>query len=337
MIITLKSGINKKQVDNITKSIKKFGLTPHVSHGAVKTIIGVIGANEHKHKQQLESLEGVETVTPILKPYKMVSREFKKDNTVIDIKGVKLGGQQVVVFAGPCSVDTRENLMTCAREVKKSGAHILRGGAFKPRTSPYAFQGHGETALKYLAEARKLTGLPVVTEVMDTRQVEIVCKYADILQIGARNGQNFDLLREVGQSKKPVMLKRGMANTIEEWLMSAEYIVAKGNRNVFFCERGIRTFETATRFTMDINAIPTIKHLSHLPVIIDPSHGVGVRDYIGSIALAGIAAGADGVMVEVHPKPTEALSDGPQALLPVMFDSLMNEMRKVALAVGRTI
>ncbi len=337
MIITLKSGINKIQVDTIIKSIKKFGLTPHVSHGAVKTIIGVIGANEHKHKQQLESLEGVETVTPILKPYKLVSREFKKDNTVIDIKGVKLGGQQVIVFAGPCSVDTRENLMTCGRAVKKSGAHILRGGAYKPRTSPYAFQGHGETALKYLAEARKLTGMPVVTEVMDTRQVEIVCKYADILQIGARNAQNFDLLREVGMCKKPVMLKRGMANTIEEWLMSAEYIVAKGNRNVFFCERGIRTFETATRFTMDINAIPTIKHLTHLPVIIDPSHGVGVRDYIGSIALAGIAAGADGVMVEVHPKPTEALSDGPQALLPVMFDALMNEMRKVALAVGRTM
>lgn len=337
MIITLKSGINKNQVEAIAKSVKKFGLSPYVSHGAVKTIIGVIGANDNKYKEQIEALEGVESVTPILKPYKLVGREFRKENTVIDVKGIKIGSKQVVVMAGPCSVDTKENLLACARAVKKSGAHFLRGGAFKPRTSPYAFQGHGETALKYLAEARKLTGLPVITEVMDTRQVEVVCKYADILQIGARNAQNFDLLREVGQTKKPVMLKRGMANTIEEWLMSAEYIVSKGNRNVFFCERGIRTFETATRFTMDINAIPAIKHLTHLPVIIDPSHGVGVRDYIPSIALAGIAAGADGVMVEVHPKPTEALSDGPQALLPVMFDSLMNDMRKVALAVGRTI
>ena len=337
MIITLKSGINKTQVDAITRNIKKFGLTPHVSHGAVKTIIGVIGANDNKYKDQIEALEGVESVTPILKPYKLVSREFRKENTVIDVKGVKIGGRQVVVMAGPCSVDTKENLLTCARAVKKSGAHFLRGGAFKPRTSPYAFQGHGETALKYLAEARKATGLPVVTDVMDTRQVDVVCKYADILQIGARNAQNFDLLREVGQTKKPVMLKRGMANTIEEWLMSAEYIVSKGNRNVFFCERGIRSFETATRFTMDINAIPAIKHLTHLPVIIDPSHGVGVRDYIPSIALAGIAAGADGVMVEVHPKPTEALSDGPQALLPVMFDALMADMGKVALAVGRNL
>lgn len=337
MIITLKTGIKKPQVDAITRFIKKCGLTPHISHGAVKTIIGVIGANEHKYKDPLEALEGVESVTPILKPYKLVSREFRKENTVIDVKGTKIGGQEVVVFSGPCSVDTKENLLICARAIKKSGAHFLRGGAFKPRTSPYAFQGHGETALKYLSEARKITGLPVVTEVMDTRQVDIVCRYADILQIGARNAQNFDLLREVGQAKKPVMLKRGMASTIEEWLMSAEYIVSKGNSNVFFCERGIRTFETATRFTLDINAIPALKHLTHLPVILDPSHGVGVRDYIGSIALAGIAAGADGVMVEVHPKPTEALSDGPQALLPVVFDSLMNDMRKVALAVGRTM
>src|SRR3989344_5748288 len=337
MIITLKSGINKSQVDSITRNIRKFGLTPHVSHGAVKTIIGVIGAEDNRYKEQIEALEGVESVTPILKPYKLVGREFRKENTVIDIKGVKLGGQQVAIIAGPCSVDTKENLLLCARAVKKSGAHFLRGGAYKPRTSPYAFQGHGETALKYLAEARKATGLPVITEVMDTRQVDIVCKYADILQIGARNSQNFDLLREVGQAKKPVMLKRGMANTIEEWLMSAEYIVSKGNRIVFFCERGIRSFETATRFTLDINAIPAIKHLTHLPVVIDPSHGVGVRDYIASIALAGIAAGADGVMVEVHPKPTEALSDGPQALLPVMFDSLMNDMRKVAVAVGRNL
>lgn len=337
MILTLKSGVKKSEVDAITRKIKELGLTPHVSKGAVKLIIGVIGEKEHKYKDVFESFDAVESATPILKPYKLVSREFRKENTVIDIKGVKLGGDQLVVMAGPCSVDTRENLLACARAVKKSGAHILRGGAFKPRTSPYAFQGHGETALKYLAEARKATGLPVVTEVMDTRQVEIVARYADILQVGARNAQNFDLLKEVGQCKKPVMLKRGMANTIEEWLMSAEYIVSKGNHNVFFCERGIRTFETATRFTMDLNAIPVLKHHSHLPVIVDPSHGVGVRDFIGPIALAGIAAGADGVMVEVHPKPTEALSDGPQALLPAMFEALMKDVKKVAAAVGRYV
>ena len=337
MILTLKPGIKKSQVDVISKKIRDLGLTPHLSHGAVRTIIGVIGEEEYKFKETLEALDGVESATPILKPYKLVGREFRKENTVIDVKGTKIGGQQVVVMAGPCSVDTKDNLLVCARAVKKAGAHFLRGGAFKPRTSPYAFQGHGEPALKYLAEARKITGLPVVTEVMDTRQVDLVCRYADVLQIGARNAQNFDLLKEVGQCKKPVMLKRGMANTIEEWLMSAEYIVSKGNRNVFFCERGIRTFETSTRFTMDINAIPTLKHLSHLPVILDPSHGVGVRDYIPAIALACIAAGADGVMIEVHPKPTEALSDGPQALLPVLFERLMMDMTKVAFAVGRTM
>ncbi len=337
MILTLKSGVKKSEVDAITKKIKQLGLTPHMSRGAVKVIIGVIGEDERKYRDVFESFDAVESATPILKPYKLVSREFRKENTVVDVKGTKIGGNQVIVMAGPCSVDTTDNLYTCARAVKKSGAHFFRGGAFKPRTSPYSFQGHCETALKHLAEARKITGLPVITEVMDTRQVEVVAKYADILQIGARNAQNFELLKEVGQLRKPVLLKRGMANTIEEWLMSAEYIISKGNRNVILCERGIRTFETSTRFTLDLNAIPAIKHLTHLPIIVDPSHGVGVRDYIPAMALASVAAGADGLILEVHPKPTEALSDGPQALLPVMFDELMNGLRRVAAAVGRTL
>ena len=337
MILTLKSGVKKSEVDAITKKIRQLGLTPHLSRGAVRVIIGVIGEEEYKYKDILESFDSVESATPILKPYKLVSREFKKENSVINVKGTLIGGNRVVVMAGPCSVDSKENLFSCARSVKRSGAHFFRGGAFKPRTSPYAFQGHGESALKHLAEARKMTGLPIVTEVMDTRQVEIVARYADVLQVGARNSQNFDLLKEVGRSKKPVLLKRGMANTIEEWLMSAEYVVAKGNPNVILCERGIRTFETSTRFTLDMNAIPAVKHLTHLPIIVDPSHGVGVRDYIHSMAMAAVAAGADGLMIEVHPKPTEALSDGPQALLPVMFDALMNDLRKVAGAVGRTL
>ncbi|MBI2915305.1 MAG: 3-deoxy-7-phosphoheptulonate synthase [Elusimicrobia bacterium] len=337
MILTLKSDSKKQDIDKLTAKIKELGFTPHISRGAVRLIIGVIGEGEHKYKEVFESFDIVESATPIVKPYKLVSREFKKEDSIIDVNGVKIGGHRVVVMAGPCSVDTKENLFACARAVQRAGAHFLRGGAFKPRTSPYSFQGHGVTALKYLAEARKLTSLPVVTEVMDTRQVEVVARYADILQVGARNSQNFDLLKEIGQCKKPVMLKRGMANTIEEWLMSAEYIVSKGNRNVILCERGIRTFEPSTRFTIDLNAIPVIKHLTHLPILVDPSHGVGVRDYIPPIALAAIAAGADGVMVEVHPKPTEALSDGMQALLPVMFDKMMEDIRKVAEAVGKTL
>lgn len=336
MILTLKTGAKKNEIEALTNKIKKLGFTPHISRGAVKAIIGVIGEGEHKYKELFESYDIVESATPIVKPYKLVSREFKKEDSVIDVKGVKIGSRGVVVMAGPCSVDSKENLFTCARSVKSSGAHILRGGAFKPRTSPYSFQGHGVTALKYLAEARKLTNLPVISEVMDTRQVEIVARYADIVQVGARNSQNFDLLKELGKIKNPIMLKRGMANTIEEWLMSAEYIISKGNRNVILCERGIRTFENSTRFTIDLNAIPVVKHLTHLPIIVDPSHGVGVRDYIPPIALAAIAAGADGIMVEVHPKPTEALSDGMQALLPVMFDKMMNDLRKVAAAIGRS-
>jgi len=336
MILTLKTGVKKSDVSLLTKKIKELGFTPHISRGAVRMIIGVIGKGEYKYKDLFESFDAVESATLIVKPYKLVSREFKEQNSIVDVKGIKFGGRMVPIIAGPCSIDSKENLMTCARAIKRSRAHILRGGAFKPRTSPYAFQGHGVTALKYLAEAGKIMGMPTVTEVMDTRQVEIVARYADMLQVGARNSQNFDLLKEVGRCKKPIMLKRGMANTIEEWLMSAEYIISNGNRNVILCERGIRTFENSTRFTLDLNAIPAIKHLTHLPVIVDPSHGVGVRDYIPSMTLAAVAAGADGVMVEVHPKPTEALSDGSQALLPVMFDKMMVEIKKIAEAIGRT-
>ena len=338
MILTLKTGVAKKDVDKITAKIKELGFTPSLSRGAERVVIGVIGENAIRHRETFENMDGVEIITPISKPYKLVSREFRKESTVISIgKNVKVGGKQVVMIAGPCSVDTRENMLHNAREIKKIGAHMLRGGAFKPRTSPYSFQGLGEKGLQLLAEARKATGLPVVTEVMDPRQVEIVARYADVMQIGARNAQNFDLLREVGQTKRPVILKRGLSTTIEEWLMSAEYILAKGNHDVILCERGIRTFENATRNTLDLSAVPVVKHLSHLPVIVDPSHGVGVRDFILPMARAAVAAGADGIMIEVHPKPAEALSDAHQALVPAQFANLFKEVKAVAEAIGRHV
>src|SRR5687767_11053763 len=338
MILTLKTGVPKKEVDRVLAKIKELKFTPSISRGAERVVIGVIGEHAIRHKEIFESMEAVDFITPISKPYKLVSREFKKENTVISIgKHVKVGGKTVVVIGGPCSVDTKEYLLENARDLKKSGAHLLRGGAFKPRSSPYAFQGLGEKALELLAEARKVTGLPVVTEVMDPRQVPLVCRYVDVLQIGARNAQNFDLLKEVGLARKPVILKRGMATTIEEWLMAAEYVVSKGNPNVILCERGIRTFETATRNTLDLSAVPVVKHLSHLPVFVDPSHGVGVREFIAPMALAAVAAGADGIMLEVHPHPAEALSDGHQALLPLHFNHLVKDLRRVAEAVGRTV
>jgi 3-deoxy-7-phosphoheptulonate synthase len=338
MILTLKAQVTKSQIDAITKKIKDLGFTPHTTHGKEMTIIGVIGENAILTRDIFEAMEGVEIVAPISKPYKLVSREFKKENSLIDVgHGVTVGGDAVIVMAGPCSVDTKERLLHTAEAVKEAGARVLRGGAFKPRTSPYAFQGHGEKALKFLAEARKLTGLPVVTEVMNVNDVKLVEEYADIIQVGARNVQNFDLLKAVGKTKKAVMLKRGMATTIQEWLLSAEYVMSNGNYNVMLCERGIRTFETATRFTLDLSAIPVLRHLSHLPIIVDPSHGVGIREFIPPLAKAAIAAGADGLILEVHPKPEEALSDGPQSLLPEQFAKLMGELRAVALAVGRTL
>jgi 3-deoxy-7-phosphoheptulonate synthase len=338
MMITLKAGATKQQIEAITKKIRDLGFAPHAQHGKELTVIGVIGENAVLTKDIFEAMEGVEVVTPISKPYKLVSREFHKENTVIKLKnGQEIGGPQVVIMAGPCSVDTKERLMFTAEAVKAAGAQILRGGAFKPRTSPYAFQGHGEKALRMLADARKATGLPVITEVMNVNDVKLVEEYADIIQVGARNVQNFDLLKEVGKAKKPVLLKRGLATSIQELLMSAEYIMTNGNYNVMLCERGIRTFETSTRFTLDLNAVPVIRHLSHLPIIVDPSHGVGIREYIPPLARAAVAAGADGLIIEVHPKPEEALSDGPQSLLPEQFARMMLELRGIAASIGRSI
>ena len=330
MILTLKSGVKKSDVEMILKKIKELGFIPHLSKGAEKIVIGVIGEKAIVHRDAFESMDAVEVITPISKPYKLVSREFKKDDSVVRVGNVEIGGGSLVIMAGPCSVDTEKNLMEVARAVKKAGGHILRGGAFKPRTSPYAFQGLGDKALKMLSKAGKVHGLPVVTEVMDPRHVGMVERYADILQIGARNAQNFDLLKEVGKSRKPIFLKRGMATTIEEWLMAAEYVFSEGNHQVILCERGIRTFETSTRFTLDLNAIPVVKRLSHLPIFVDPSHGVGVREFVTPMARAAVAAGADGIMVEVHARPAEALSDAHQALLPAQFAQLIKEVRAVA-------
>ncbi|MBI5574532.1 MAG: 3-deoxy-7-phosphoheptulonate synthase [Elusimicrobia bacterium] len=337
MILTLKPNAAKKDVDLICKKIKELGFTPHLSKGKEVVVIGVIGQNAILKRDIFEAMDVVAFITPISKPYKLVSREFKKENTIIEVDGLKIGGTDVIIAAGPCSVETKELLLEIAKKIKISGAKMIRGGAFKPRTSPYAFQGLGEKGLKYLAEVKKMTELPVITEAMNVNQVSLVARYADIVQIGARNMQNFDLLKEAGKTKKPVLLKRGLSATIEEFLMSAEYIMAQGNYNVILCERGIRTFETATRFTLDLNAVPVIKKLSHLPVFVDPSHGVGVREYIPAMCKASVAAGADGLLIEVHPCPEKAFSDGPQSLLPPQFDKMMNELKAVAEAVGRKL
>lgn len=338
MIIVLRPDATEEQITHLIDKVQKLGLKPMVSRGVERTIIGVIGSEDILQVTPLEVYPGVEKVMPILKPFKLVSRDFKKEDSVIDLGGgVKIGGKEIVVMAGPCSVENRDLLIDIARKVKKAGAKVLRGGAFKPRSSPYAFQGLGEEGLKYLADARKETGLLVVTELMDIRDTDLVAKYTDIIQIGARNMSNFNLLREVGKIKKPVLLKRGMSATIKEFLMSAEYIVSEGNFNVIVCERGIRTFEDFTRFTLDINAIPAIKSQSHLPVLVDPSHGTGKWGLVPAVSKAGIAAGADGLIIEVHPNPEEAKSDGAQSLYPEKFEELMRDLRKVAEAVGRTI
>jgi 3-deoxy-7-phosphoheptulonate synthase len=338
MIIILKSDATEDQINHVLERTNKLGLKANISRGVEKTVIGLIGPEDKLRVIPLEIFPGVEQVIPVLAPYKIVSREFRKENSIINVgKNVKIGGDQLVVMAGPCSIEGYEKLRSIAAKVKKSGATVLRGGAFKPRTSPYDFQGMGEEGLKYLQDVGKEFGLATITEVMDTRDVELVCRYTDILQLGARNMQNFSLLKEVGKTKKPVFLKRGISATIKEWLMSAEYIAANGNFDIMLCERGIRTFETATRNTFDINAIPVVKMLSHLPIIADPSHGTGSWGLVSSIAKAGIAAGADGLMIEVHENPEEAISDGPQSLKPEKFDQLMSELSKLAPAVGRTI
>ena len=337
MIIVLKPQATEAEIAQIIKMIESFGLAAHVSKGTERTIIGAIGDERVLQERPLEAFPFVEKVLPILKPYKLASREFKPEGSAVDVDGVVVGGQRVVVMAGPCAVEGRDILLETARLIKDAGGHILRGGAYKPRTSPYSFQGLGEEGLKYLAEARQDTGLPIVTELMDTREASVVYECADLIQIGARNMQNFKLLKEVGCRRKPVLLKRGMSSTVKELLLAAEYIMSEGNYDVILCERGIRTFEDATRNTLDLSAVPLIKRLSHLPVVVDPSHGTGKWDLVSPMALAAVAAGADGIMVEVHPRPEEALSDGPQALLPSTFAKLMDDLSRVAQAVGRTL
>jgi len=338
MIIVLRSDATKEQIDHIIEKVQKLGLTPHVSKGTERTIIGLIGPEEILQTTPLEIFPGVEKVMPVLAPFKLVSREFKRQDSIIDLgKGVKIGDKRIVVMAGPCTIENRESLGRIAAQVKKAGASILRGGAFKPRTSPYSFQGLGKEGLEYLSSVGKELGLVTITEVMDPRDVQLVAGFVDILQIGCRNIQNFNLLKEVGLTKKPVLLKRGMSSTVKELLMSAEYILSAGNFNVLLCERGIRTFEDSTRNTLDISAIPVAKQLSHLPIVVDPSHAAGKWRLVSALSKAAVACGADGLIIEVHDNPEEAVSDGAQSLLPSNFANLMQELKVLAKAVGRDI
>ncbi len=337
MIVVMKTGATKEQVAGVRKVVKELGFKDHPILGDERSVVAVLGHVYPELVDELGVLDGVDSVVRISKPFKLASREVNPFNTVIRVGDISIGDGNVVIMGGPCSVDTEENVMTIARAVRDAGGHILRGGAFKPRSSPYAFRGHGEKGLKMLAAARDETGLPIITEVMDARDVELVAKYADILQIGARNMQNFTLLDEVGKVARPVMLKRGLSGTIEEWLLAAEYILSHGNRDVILCERGIRTYETATRNTFDVSAIPLIKHLSHLPIIGDPSHATGAWYLVEPVGLAAIAAGADGLMVEVHPEPDRALSDGAQSLTPENFAKLVDKTRIIAQALGRDL
>jgi 3-deoxy-7-phosphoheptulonate synthase len=335
MIIVMKKGSSAKQVSSVVARVEALGYRVHLSEGEECTIIGVIGDDRPIDRTHFEMLEGVEKTVPILKPFKIASRDMHPQDTIVSLDGIKIGGPEIIIMAGPCSVETREQIVETAQAVKEAGAQVLRGGAFKPRSSPYSFQGLGEPGLEMLAQARQITGLPVVTEVMSPEQVPLVMRYADMLQIGARNMQNYTLLQAVGKANHPVLLKRGMMSTIEELLMSAEYILSNGNPRVALCERGIRTFERYTRNTTDINAIPVIKEMSHLPVILDPSHGTGKWEYVTAVARAGIAAGADGLIIEVHPRPEEAWSDGAQSLKPEKFADLVRQVRKIAEDVGR--
>jgi 3-deoxy-7-phosphoheptulonate synthase len=347
MVIIMKAGASTHEIGAVVQHIEQVGMRAHLSQGEERTIIGVVGDERPIERSTFELLSGVDRVVPILRPYKLASRDFKKDDTVIRVNvtngnrthTIRIGGagSPIALMAGPCAVETREQIMESACAVKEAGANILRGGAFKPRTSPYSFQGHGEAALKWLAEAREQTGLAIVTEVMAPDQVDLVARYADILQVGARNMQNFPLLNAVGVSMKPVLLKRGMMSTMEELLMAAEYILSNGNYNVMLCERGIRTFETYTRNTLDINAVPVLHALSHLPVIVDPSHATGKWEYVTATSKAAVAAGADGLIIEVHPDPAQALSDGAQSLTPERYVKLVTQVRRVAEAVDRTM
>ncbi len=335
MIIVMSPGASQPSIDRVVGEIERMGCAPHLSQGKFRTVIGAMGEETNVDVSHLASLDGVEKVVPIMKPYKLASREFHEDDSIIEIGGkstpaVKVGGSHAMCIAGPCAVESEQMLNKIARHVRDGGATVLRGGAFKPRTSPYSFQGHGETALKWMRACGDELGMPICTEVMDTRQVELIERYTDSFQIGARNMQNFDLLREVGKTRKPVVLKRGLAATVKDWLLSAEYVLSQGNRGVILCERGIKTFEDSIRYTMDISSVPVIRQWSHLPIIVDPSHAAGKRDYVPALALAGMAAGAHGVIVEVHYNPAEAQCDGPQALLPEMFKELMVQLRQIA-------
>jgi 3-deoxy-7-phosphoheptulonate synthase len=337
MIVVMKQGATNAQVINLTARIEQMGCRAHISEGEERTIIGIIGNGRPLDREQIERMDGVERTVPVLRPFKLASRDFHPQNTVVPINGVAVGGTRVVVMAGPCAVEGRQQLLEAAQAVKSAGAQMLRGGAFKPRTSPYSFQGLGEEGLQLLAKAREETGLPIVTEVMAPEQVPLVSTYADILQIGARNMQNYALLHAVGESQRPVLLKRGMMSTVEELLMSAEYVLSHGNERVILCERGIRTFEKYTRNTLDISAVPLLKQLSHLPVVVDPSHGTGKWELVEAVSKAAVAAGADGLLIEVHPHPSRALSDGAQSLRPTTFARLMADLKAVAQAVGREL
>jgi len=337
MIIVLKPGITEEGIRHVVARVNELGLEAMVSRGTQRTIIGVIGEEDRIRSEPLLAIPGVEQAMPVLAPYKMASREFRPEDTVVRVRNAQFGGDSVSVIAGPCAVESRESLFEIAEAVKRSGAAALRGGAFKPRTSPYSFQGLGEEALKYLKECGEAFDLPVVTEVMDTRHVELVGRYADVLQIGARNMQNFSLITEAGRTGKPILLKRGMSATVKDLLMSAEYVLSQGDSAVILCERGIKTFEDGTRNTVDISAVPAVQVASHLPVIVDPSHGCGRRELIVPLARAAVAAGASGLMVEVHTCPEKALCDGPQALLPADFEEMMRHVAVIAEAMGKTV
>jgi len=337
MMIIMKSGHTQAQLDHVVEQIQSNGLTPHMSVGADHTVIGAIGDTHAIPTDVFEVLDGVDSVVRITQPYKLASRQFRPQNSVFPLDGFSVGGQDVVVIGGPCSVESRTQLIETAKAVRAAGANALRGGVYKPRTSPYVFQGLGEEGLEYLAEARELTGMPIVAEIMSQTQLELMVKYVDVLQIGARNMQNYNLLRAVGETRTPVLLKRGLSATIEELLMASEYILSGGNERVMLCERGIRTFETATRNTTDINAVPVLKGMTHLPVILDPSHSTGHADYVTAIARAAIAAGADGLIIEVHNDPEHALSDGRQSLRPEKFAELVKQVGQIAEIMGRKL
>ena len=337
MMIIMKANATPQQVEAVIAQIKAAGLNVHLSQGVEATIIGAIGETHSIPLERFDSLDGVEVVQRITQPYKLASRQFHPEDSIISLDGFNVGGNEIAIIAGPCSVESRSQIIETAIAVKEAGASALRGGVFKPRTSPYAFQGLGEEGLELLAEAREKTGLPIVVEIMSQVQLDVMSKYVDVFQVGARNMQNFNLLRAIGETRTAVLLKRGLSATVEELLMSAEYILAGGNSRVMLCERGIRTFETSTRNTTDINAIPVLKNLTHLPVILDPSHSTGHANYVAAIARAGIAAGADGLIIEVHPDPTKAVSDGKQSLKPEKFAEMVKQVGQIAQIMGRKL